>query len=192
MGDYSNLQVPFRGRDERMRVIVDVTTRGLDETIQNLGAFPDVITMGVAKQMEHWYNTRFRRSVLTIIRTGQPQARIPKNVGRYAQWKLGKYGFDHGLGYLTGRLYNEVRATVFRITETRGKEVRFAVVYDKPFYIAYVHEGTRWNQYRRRPFVEVARDRELPKLVEMIGRMFEDLDFTRPHQELVSSVLATR
>jgi len=175
-----------------MRVIMDVTTRGLDEAIVNLNKFPDLITIGVAQKLERWYNTRYKKTVLRVIETGRPISRIPRNVGRYAEEKRRKYGFTHGLGLLTGKLYFSVATAQFNITETRGKEVRFAVVYKEPFYIAYVHEGTKWNNYRRRPFVEVARDKELPHLVDMIGRMFEDLDFTRSHPELVSSVLATR
>ena len=175
-----------------VRIITDVITRGLDETIINLRQFPEITTQGVARQMENWYNTKYKRTVLRIIATGKPQSRIPVNVGEYAIRKRARYGISHGLGRLTGKLYNEVSSARTTIKETRGKEVRFAVIYEKPFYVAYVHEGTRLTNYRRRPFAEVARDKELPKLVDMIGRMFDGLDFTRPTAELVSSVLATR
>jgi len=175
-----------------VRVITDVITRGLNETIINLRAFPGIITQGVAKQMERWYNLRYKKTILKVIATGKPQSMIPVNVGRYAARKKRKYGISHGLGRLTGKLYNEVAAAKISIRETRGKEVRFAVAYDKPFYVAFVHEGTKFTNYRRRPFAEVAREKELPKLVDMLGRMFDGLDFTRPTQELVSTVLATR
>lgn len=175
-----------------VKVITDVTTRGLDETIINVRQFPNIITAGVAAQMEKWYNTKYKKTILRIIETGKPRDKIPINVGRYAEWKKRRYGFNHGLGYLTGRLWMEVAQARISIKETRGKEVRFSVIYDKPHYVAYVHEGTKFNNYRRRPFAEVARDIELPNLMDSLGRMFEGLDLTQPTSTLISSVITTR
>lgn len=161
-------------------VVIDVTTRGLDETIKNLGELPAFITTGVARKMEMWYNQHYKKTVLKIIETGGNTARIPKNFGRYAQQK----GTTQPLGIISGKLFLGVASTKPSIKETRGKEVRFSIVYKKPFYLAYVHEGfiaggfAAGTPVPARPFVEVARNIELPKLFKMIGDLFEGLDLT--------------
>lgn len=170
-------------------VVVDVITRGLDEAIANLKEFGPIVTKGVSIEMEKWYNQRFKKTSLRIIKTGRPADKIPKNVGGYAKWKKGKYGFDHGLGILTGKLYDAVADVTVSIKETRGKEVRFSVFYKEPYYIAYVIDGTKWNNFRRRPFPEVARDQELPALLDAIGGLFEGLDLTQPTPKLISTVI---
>jgi len=175
-----------------VRAIADVITRGLDETIQNLKVLPEVITQGTAKQMELWYKQEFKKTTLKVIATGRPVNKIPRNVGIYAIRKKQQYGINHGLGKLSGKLYQGVENARFTVKETRGKEVRFAVIYDDPYYVAYVIEGTKFNNKRRRPFPEVAKDRDLPTLIGMLGRMFEGLDLTMPTTKLISTVLATR
>lgn len=173
-----------------LRVILDVTTRGLDDAQINAGRAPELITLGVKTGMNKWYRERFLRRILEIIEKGGPRGRIPANVGKYRTWKINRYGISHPLGILSGRMYFGVIATQPKIRETRGKEVRFSVDYRHPYYIAYVHDGT--SRHVRRPFVEVAKDMELPSLAQLLNKMFDDLDFTRPYPELVSSVIATR
>ena len=160
-------------------VIMDITTLGLDETIKNLDQLPIHITTQVAIEMERWYNQHFKKTVLEIIKTGN-SSRIPKNMGLYAI----KKGTTQPLGILTGRLYHSVAAKQSSVKVTRGKEVRFYVVYREPFYLSYVHEGfiaggfAKGTPVPARPFIEIARNRELPKLFEMIGKIFENLDMT--------------
>lgn len=174
-----------------VRIIMDATTRGLDEAVRNLKEAPALITQGIEAQIRNWYRIEYRPAVLRVIETGQPASRIPPNVGRYALDKERDYGITHGLGRLTGRLYAGVNDAPTRTTVTRGKEVRFAIDYREPFYIAYVHDGTS-RAPRERPFVEVARDETLEKLLVRIEKMFEGLQFTDPLPELISSVIATK
>jgi len=161
-------------------VILDVTTFRLDETIRNLEALPGVITDGVARQIERWYNTKYKNTVLKIIKTGEGMAR---NRGRYAMEK----GTNQPLGINTGLLYGMVSSASPVIKKTRGKEIRFSIVYDSPFYLALVHDGFTAKGFATghpnavvpaRPFVEVAKDKELPVLFEMIGDLFDGLDLT--------------
>lgn len=171
-----------------VRVIMDVTTRGLREASQNLD--PALITTGIDAQIKNWYRRKYKPRVLRIIASGSPRSRIPRNIGRYRFEKLQKYGIDHGLGRLTHNLYEGVKAALYRTTVTRGREVRLAIDYRSPHYIAYVHDGT--SKFRGRPFVEIARDDTLPGLMTQIESMFDGLDFTAPPPELVSSVIATK
>lgn len=171
-----------------MRIIMDVTTRGLREASINLD--PALVTTGVEAQIRHWYRNRYKPRVLRVIASGSPRSRIPRNVGRYRFEKLQKYGVRHGLGRLTHRLYEGVKAAPFRTTVTRGREVRLAIDYRTPHYLAYVHDGTA--NTLARPFVEVARDDTLPGLMTQLERMFDGLDFTSPPPKLVSSVIATK
>ena len=161
-------------------VILDVTTLGLDQTIRNLEALPSVITDGVARQIEKWYNTRYKKTVLRIIKTGEGMAR---NRGMYAALK----GTTQPLMGRTGVMYAKVSAAQPLLKKTRGREIRFSIVYADPFYLALVHDGFTAKGFATghpnavvppRPFVEVARDKELPVLFEMIGDLFDGLDLT--------------
>lgn len=161
-------------------IIIDVTTLGLDETIRNLGELPKTITDATAQIMENWYNNHFKKSVLEIIRTGDGMAR---NRGRYARQK----GTNQPLGINTGQLYGGIISAKPTIKKTRGKEVRFAIVYKSPFYLALVHDGFTAKGFATghpnavvpaRPFIEVARDKEIDKLFKMMGEYFESLDLT--------------
>lgn len=171
-----------------VRVVMDVTTRGLNEAVQNLD--PALVTRGIEAQIRGWYAKTYKPRVLRIIASGSPMSRIPRNIGAYRFRKLREYGIDHGLGRLTHGLYEGVKAAPYRVTVTRGREVRLAIDYRNPHYIAYVHDGTA--NTRPRPFVEVARDNTLPKLMKQLESMFDGLDFTMPPPELVSSVITTR
>ena len=165
-------------------VVIDITTRGLDDAIRNVQGASKLITAGTASRMAQWYNERMKRTMLTIIKSGDG---VANNVGRYAIEKERRYGISHGLGFLTGRLYFAVSQTQPTIKETRGKEVRFAVKFEEPYYVAYVIEGT--TRHVGRDFVTLAKDREWSKLLETIGSMFDGLDFTRPYPELLSSII---
>ena len=165
-------------------VILDVTTRGLDEAINNVRNVPNLITIGAAQQMVSWYNTHCKKTMLEIIETGQG---VENNVGQYADWKASKYGITHGLGILEGKLYFSVSAKQPAVKETRGKEVRLVVAFNEPYYLAYVVDGT--SKHIGRDFITIAKDRELPKLVKMISQMFEGLDFTLPYPQLISNVM---
>jgi len=176
-------------------VVVDVTTRNLNELVFNLKKYPGAITATMAVQLERWYNQHYKKSVLEVIDTGTPSDKIPSNFGKYREWKARKHGFTHGLGRLSHKLYNEVAIVRPSIKTTRDREIRFSIVYRKPLYLAYVHEGflaggrAAGTPVPARPFAEVARDRELPKLLDMIGETLESLDPTDP--KMVSTVLGT-
>jgi len=173
-----------------MRVILDVKTEGLTEAIGNLNSWNKIVRKGIEKNMKLWFRVDFTPRALKVIETGRPRARIPKNRGRYAEYKFQRYGFDHGLGRLSGQMYEGVRSAKARIKTTRAKEIRFSVDYRNPYYIAYVHDGTR--NHIGRPFIEVARDISLPKLINRLNRMMDGVDLTQPLDQVVSSVLATK
>lgn len=166
-------------------IIVEVTTSGLDEVIANLDKLPTYVTTETAKKMEQWYNNHYKKTVLEIIETGGMMYGIKPNQEMYARRKA-SHGIYHPLGILSGRLYGAVAVAQCQIKITRGKEIRFTVVYKEPFYLAYVHEGfTAKGKANNvpvpaRPFIEIARARAFPKLLEMLGNLFESLDLTRP------------
>ena len=165
-------------------VVLDITTRGLDEAIQNVRGAKNLITAGTASQMAGWYNTHMKKTMLHIIESGEG---VADNVGMYAMKKQARYGISHGLGFLTGGLYFGVSIAQPSIKETRGKEVRFAVVFDDPYYIAYVIDGT--SAHVGRDFITLAKDKEWQKLMDTVGSLFDNLDFTRPYPELLNSVM---
>lgn len=172
------------------RVVLDVTTRGLLEARSNVREVNNLITMATADRMLRWYNRDFKKTMLRTIESGRPVSHIPRNVGRYAEYKFNRYGIDHGLGIATGGLYFGVSATQPSVKETRGKEVRLVVVFKEPYYLAFVVDGTR--NHIGRNFILVSQEKELPKLIKSIGSMFDGLDFTQPHSQLVSSILGPR
>lgn len=172
------------------RVVLDVTSRGLREAQQNARKFNPLVTQATAMEMMAWYSKDFKKTVLEIIETGRPISAIPRNVGKYGDWKAQRYGMDHGLGILTGGLWMGVAMKLPSVRETRGKEVRLFVVFDDPYYIAFVVDGT--SRHVGRDFILIAREKTLPKLTRRIGRLFDDLDFTLPHSQFVSSVIGPK
>ncbi|MHA1662575.1 MAG: hypothetical protein ACTSVR_04895 [Candidatus Thorarchaeota archaeon] len=165
-------------------VILDFTTRGLDEAINNVRQARNLVTAGVAPIMVRWYNTHMKKTMLNIIETGEGMA---DNVGLYARRKQSKYSIYHGLGNMTHMLYFGVSMSQPAIKETRGKELRFSVRFDDPYYIAYVVDGT--SAHVGRDFITLARDKDWQVLLDMIGTVFNNLDFTKPYPELLSTVM---
>lgn len=166
-------------------IIMDITTRGFPDVIRNVKGARNLVTAGTAVRMMEWYNQHAKRTMLDIIKSGDG---IANNYGRYALEKEARYGISHGLGVLTGGLYFAVSTTQPAIKETRGQEVRFAVKFDDPYYIAYVVEGTS-KAPTPRDFITLARDKEWSKLLNSLGSMFDGLDFTLPYPELMKSVI---
>ena len=166
-------------------VVLDITTRGLDDAIRNVQGAKNLVTAGTFVRMQRWYNTNMKKTMLNIIDTGEG---VADNVGRYALEKESKYGISHGLGRLTGNLYFTIESSQPTIKETRGKEVRLAVNFDGLYYLVYVIDGT--SNHVGRDFVLIARDKELPNLTKILGTMFDGLDFTRPYPELMRSIIS--
>lgn len=165
-------------------VVLDVTTRGLDEAIANVAGAKNLITAGTAVRMAAWYNSNFKRTALKIIDSGEGMA---ANAPKYARWKANQYGVTHPLGRLTGKMYMMFSMTQPNVKETRGTEVRLAVTFNKPEYIAYVIDGRSGQP--KRDFVTVAKEKEWQALLKSLGRIFDNLDFTRPYPELLSTVM---
>ena len=171
-------------------VVMDITTRGLDEAIMNVKNAKNLITAGTAKRMEVWYNYHMKKTMLKIIKSGEGMA---PNVGGYAIKKAAgrlpgqSKGITHPLGMVTGQLYFSVSMTQPVIKETRGKEVRFAVKFEEPYYVAYVIGGT--SGHVGRDFVTLAKDKDWRTLLSSLGSMFNRLDFTRPYPELMKTVM---
>ena len=171
-------------------VVLDITTRGLDEAIRNVQGAKDLITAGTAVRMQSWYNTHMKKTMLNIIETGEGMA---PNVGNYAIIKARgglpgqSEGITHPLGLVTGHLYFEVSMSQPVTKETRGTEVRFSVQFDEPHYVAFVIGGT--SGHVGRDFVTLARDKDWQKLLDSLGKIFNKLDFTKPYPELLSTVM---
>jgi len=165
-------------------IIMDVTTRGLNEAIQNVRGAKDLITAGTAVRMANWYNSRFKKTALSIIESGEG---MPSNRPAYARWKSDNWGIDHPLGVMTGMLYTGVIMSQPQVKETRGKEVRLAVVFKDPYYIAYVVDGT--SKHVGRDFITLAKNKEWKALMDSVGTIFNNLDFTQPYPKLLSTVM---
>jgi len=166
---------------------LDITTRGLEEAHQNVKNIKNLITEGTYVRMIDWYNHNFKETALSIIDSGEGMA---ANKEPYATWKRNRHQIDHPLGRLTGMLYLGVQSTEPTVKETRGKEVRLAVTFDDPYYLAYVVDGDE-NRLSR-DFIQLARDREWPKLLKSIGTIFNNADFTLPPAQLRSTILTHR
>jgi hypothetical protein len=188
VGVASGLQDAIRDGGEIVAsILIDVYTRGLDDAIRNVAGASKLITAGTAVRMERWYNNNMKNTMLNIIESGDG---VANNVGKYAIEKRAKYGIDHGLGFLTGGLYFGISSSVPNVKETRGKEVRMYIKFNDPYYVAYVVEGTEGaTGHIGRDFVTLARDKDWHILLEMVGSMFDGLDFTRPYPELMSTVM---
>jgi len=167
-----------------VQVVLDITTRGLEDAIRNVQGASKLITAGTASRMATWYNQHMKKSMLEVIETGNG---VDNNYGKYAMEKESRYGISHGLGLMTGALYFGVSMSQPAIKETRGKEVRFAVRFDDPYYVAFVIDGT--SNHVGRDFVTIGKEKTWDKLLQSLGSMFDGLDFTRPYPELMSSIL---
>jgi len=165
-------------------VILDITTRGLDDAIRNVQGASDLITAGTATHMKRWYNTHMKKSMLSIIESG---GGMPPNSEDYAVWKLNNHGIDHPLGRISGLLYFSVSMLQPDVKETRGTEVRFALRFEEPYYAAYVLDGTHGR--KGYGFANLAREKNWEILLKELGSMFDGLDFTRPYPELMSSII---
>lgn len=165
-------------------VLEMTTNQGFAFAQQNVRDAVKLITIGTAQQMLIWYRKHYKKTVLEIIETGEG---VDRNVGRYADYKSRRYGIDHGLGVLSSKLYFGVSMAQPQVKETRGKEVRFVVIYKDPYYLAYVVGGT--SRHIGRNFILVARDIELKKLTKMIGRIFDGLNFALPQSQLLSTIM---
>ena len=169
-------------------VVLDMTTnQGFKFAQQNVRDAGKIITIGTAQRMLSWYNSHYKRTALEIIDTGEG---VAKNVGDYAEYKSRTLGISHGLGRITHNLYFAVSMKQAQVKETRGEEVRLSVKYEDPYYLVYVVEGT--SRHIGRNFILIARNRELPKLVKMIGKIFDGLDFTLPQSQLISTILSPK
>jgi len=166
-------------------VVLDITTRGLEEAHQNVKNIKNLITAGTARQLELWYNSECKNTMLSIIDSGEGMA---ANKEPYATWKRNRYGIDHPLGRLTGALYFSIESAQPTIKETRGKEVRLAVIFDSPHYLIYVKDG-RTNQVER-DFILLAREQTMESLRKRISGMFDNLDFTMPYPQLMNAILS--
>jgi len=165
-------------------VVLDITTRGLEDAIRNVQGAKNLVTAGTYTRMRAWYNQDMKKSMLEVIETGNG---VDNNYGGYATKKEAKYHISHGLGRLSGRLYDGVENSQPIIKETRGKEVRFSVRFDNPYYVAFVIDGT--SNHVGRDFVTIGKEKTWDKLLQSLGSMFDGLDFTRPYPELMSSIL---
>jgi len=100
-------------------VVMDITTRGLDEAIKNVQGAKDLITAGTSVRMQRWYNAHMKKTMLDIIESGEG---IADNVGRYKIDKESKHGVSHGLGFLTGGLYFAVSTTQHQLKRQEEKK----------------------------------------------------------------------
>jgi hypothetical protein len=55
-------------------IVFEVTTRGLDEAIQNVRNAKNLITAGTAVRMVNWYNSNFKKTALSIVESGEGMA----------------------------------------------------------------------------------------------------------------------
>lgn len=180
-------------------VTIDVMTRWLLDTIQNLNEFQrELVTLAFEDVMIEWFDTHYHPTLKQIFNA-------PRSFGmaslsrRYARWKRrhkGKYikgrGVIRYLGILkmTGGMEQEVLRTRPQFSVTRGKEVRMRIVYDKPKHLGYVHEGTVYAKPRK--FIKKAKDLNERKAIIMLGKKFKDMNLVGPTPQFRRSIIGRR
>ncbi len=186
-------------------IVWDVITRNLSESIENIDHLrKEGFTDFLAVTLQDIYYA-VREIASEIIESGEPSSEIPPNVGGYAikkakgemlysydrgMWIAGYGGVSHGLGILTGELYEGVRNNPLgNLTITRGREVRLSTVFDKPGYIGDVHDG-KSGVTLARPFMDIAARRVEEVLTEAIEGFLNDLEIVSPPPQFISSLIA--
>jgi len=181
----------------------DVITRNLGDTIENLDylekqGFTDFLATVLFDVFD-----AVKERALDIIETGEPSSEIPHNIGAYANIKsagLAIYSYDrgiyitgyggisHGLGILTGDLYNGVRDQAMgEVKVTRGKEVRIGTNFDNPDYIGDVHSGKPGTLAR--PFLDVATRNVEVILTEAVENYLREMQIVSPPPQFISSLI---
>ena len=185
-------------------VIIDMITRNLEETIQNLTyleqeGLTDFLEMVMTDTFEVTKNT-----ALNIIETGGQDARIPHNIGVYAIMKSKGFVFSQSEGFLvpvpgqyrnqplgriTNKLYSGIESTpIGSVRKTRGKEVRIDTRFSNPSYIGDVHDG-KLNTLAR-PFFDVASDKVEQVVAQRVEAHLRELDVTSPPPQFISTLLS--
>lgn len=181
-------------------ITFDMITRNLDDTIQNLDylekqGFTDFLATVLYDVYE-----AIRELACEIIESGEG---VEPNVGGYARDKaMGKtlYSRDrgifivgytptsHGLGILTGDLYNGVmNQPIGNVAITRGREVCIGTTFDTPTYISDVHSGK--PGVMPRPFLDLATRRVEMVLTEAVEKYLTDLQISSPPPQFISSLI---
>lgn len=183
---------------------IDMITRNLSETIDNMDYLErDGFTDFLATILQDVFYA-VREIAAEIIESGEPSSEIPSNVGGYARkkargemlysydrgmWIAGYGSISHGLGILTGDLYNGVsNQQLGSISVTRGREVRLGTTFNNPSYIGDVHDGKPGTLPR--PFMDVASRRVEEVLTEVIEEYLKDLEIVSPPPQFISSLIS--
>lgn len=183
-------------------VIIDAITRNLDEAVENLDFLEKE---GLLKFLEITMIDVFEKTkgkALNVIETGQPESRIPPNVGIYAQRKARGLIYSqryqswvvvpptsHGLGRLTDGLYMGVSGTpIGSVRVTRGREVRIATKFTQPEYISDVHDGKPGTRGPR-PFMDVAAEEVAMVLEKAVEQYLIRLNLTSPPPAFISTLI---
>lgn len=186
-------------------VVIDAITRWLDETVQNMDYMQ---REGFMRFLEETMKDTFevtKNRALEVIRTGEPRDRIPINIGGYALrkaqgmplWSQDRGYFitgytptSHGLGILSGGLYNGVKNTpVGPVKTTRGKEVRIDTKFKDPDYISDVHDG-KAGTAGERPFFDISAEMVDMILAQKVEEYLSKLNITAPPQEFISTLIS--
>jgi hypothetical protein len=168
-------------------------TSNLDTELQHLKQFPKEMKTRARTEMTNWYNKDFRPYAGRLVK-GLKGKDIPaKNSEPYATYKstgvwkdrkgrehpynivktsghsLGEVGKKWGKhAHPPGQLYRGVMNTKSRIEET-DRSVKLKAVFNKPFYLAVVHDGTHGLK-QAYPFIDAA----LVSKMELLIKRIED------------------
>lgn len=184
-------------------ITFEMITVNLHETIENLDYLEkDGFTDFLSNLFYDIYEI-IKEIALEIIDSGQPTSEIPLNVGKYAMMKMtgvpifsydrgiwiADYGhISHGLGKLTGDLYNGVANQPMGIvTVTRGKEVAIHTNFNNPSYIGDVHSGK--PGVVPRPFMDVATRRVEAVLTQAVEEYLRSVNITSPPPNFIASLI---
>jgi hypothetical protein len=166
-------------------------TSNLDTELQHLKQFPKEMKLRAKKEMTTWYNKDFRPYAGRLIRglkgkdipskNSEPYATYkatgiwtdrrgrehPYNIVKTSTHSLGEVGKQWGRhAHAPGQLYRGVMNTKARFEETE-KSIRLKAVFNKPFYLATVHDGL-YNLKQAYPFIDAAIQAKMELLIKRI------------------------
>lgn len=163
-------------------VDIEIKVQNFERIHGKLKRFPRAIDGAVRRSLSSYYHRDFK-PMLSAILKGRRAANVPaRNSPRYAAIKAAKYGVNHSLGILTGRLHSGAMSVRPNIRTTANRTLLSADFGDVPHvdypYLVVVHDGLD-RLHQEYPMVEAARmmthDKMMKRINEEVSQAWDKL-----------------
>jgi hypothetical protein len=151
-------------------VTIDLKLRNFVEAEQFFEKLPDELLSTFRKTMSDWYYRAFIPNLQEVIVSGISDKFPYRNRSeRWARYKNARWGVNHSLGRLSGRLHDEVVRAHPTFTRT-GFRTEMKVSFNQPFYLRYL-EGRGKYHY---PPIATAKRNTQARLITFLQRDLEN------------------